>query len=210
MTTPARGRVGQLVEPVLVLVVFALAGLGGGWLWERWWTPTTGVVVDGTWVAGYRPRGDSFVFDFPSLQGFFDATAQYVVIGLAAGLVLGVLSALLGRRSEVVMLLAVAGGAALAGLLAYRLGAHLGPVDPMGLQAGAADGTVLPSSLSIDGLSPFVAWPLGALVGLAMTYLLTSGGADPRADAADDSDLSHEGSTDLRLGRRSRHRSSDA
>lgn len=177
---------GQLIEPLLVLLVFAGAGAGAGWLWERWWTPTLGVVIDGTWVPGYRADGDTFIFDFPSLGRFFDATAQYVVIGVAAGLVLGVLFALLGRRSEIVMLLAVLGGSLLAGLISYRLGTHLGPIDPTMLEATVGEATVLPANLTIEGATPFVAWPLGALLGLCVSYLLTSAAAESRRRESDD------------------------
>ena len=169
-----RGAAAHVLEPLVVLVAFAAAGAGAGWLWERWWTPTRGVVVDGTWVAGFRPDGDAFVFDFPSLEGFFAGTAQYVVLGLAGGVVLGVLCGLLGQRSELVMLFAVVVGSALAGLVAYRLGTALGPVDPTTIEGSLADGTVLPANLSVPGASPFVAWPLGALLGLGAVYLFTS------------------------------------
>lgn len=209
-TDAAAGRrssslLGDLLEPLVVVALFAGAGAAAGWLWERWWNPIGGVVVDGTWVAGYRPVGDTFVFDFPSLKGFFDSTAEYVVIGVVAGLVLGVLCSLLGRRSEIVMLAAVVIGAALAGFVAYRLGTHLGPVDPATLEADAADGTALPSSLTISGASPFVAWPLGALLGLALTYLLTvgrvgDGGVPPDADWAERPSWLDEGSTGTRSG----------
>jgi hypothetical protein len=165
--------VGRLLEPLLVLLAFAAAGALAGWWWERWWTPITGVVVDGTWIAGYRPQGEQFVFDFPSLEGFFDGTAQYVVLGLGGGLLLGILCGLLGRRSELVMLVAVVLGSALAGFVAYRLGTSLAPVDPVTLESSLPDGTVLPAGLSVPGTSPFVAWPLGALLGLGGTYLLT-------------------------------------
>lgn len=198
--------VGQVLEPLVVLTLFAAAGAGAGWLWERWWAPIGGVVVDGTWNPGYRQVGDGFVFDFPSLQGIFDGTAQYVVIGVGAGLVLGVLCSRLGRRSEIVMLLAVMGGCALASLISYRLGTHLGPADPAGLQAAAPDGTALPSSLSIQGASPFVAWPLGALIGLSLTYLLTAAKGEPPPSGDDDTrwvdrpTWLDEGSTDARRG----------
>ena len=89
-TSTGRPRLlGQVLEPLLVLAVFAGAGAAVGWIWERWWTPTVGVVVDGTWVPGYRAEGDLFVFDFPSLEGFFDGTAMYVVLGVAAGVLIG-------------------------------------------------------------------------------------------------------------------------
>ncbi len=171
----------------MVLLVFVGAGAGAGWLWERWWTPTLGVVIEGTWVPGYRSEGDGFVFDFPSLENFFNGTAQYVVIGLGAGLVLGVLAASLGRRSEIVMLLTVLTGSVVAGLIAYRFGTHLGPIDPATLEGTVEEATVLPAALTIEGASPFVAWPLGALVGLCVTYLLTSATAESARRESDDS-----------------------
>lgn len=178
---PARPwLVRQVLEVLAVLVVFAAAGLAAGWLWERWWTPTTGVVVDGTWYSGSRVEGNTLAYDFPSLRHYFDATATFLLIGVVAGLVLAVLCALLGRRSELVMLGAVAVGSALACLVAYRFGVHLGPAAPATLAAAAKNGDVLPAALSLPGKSPFVGWTLGALIGLGFTYFLTGGVSESR------------------------------
>lgn len=199
----------QLLESVVVVLAFVAAGSAAGWLWERWWTPTLGVVIEGSWVPGYRADANGFVFDFPSLEGFFDGTAQYVVIGLGAGLVLGVLFALLGRGSEIAMLLAVLIGSLLAGFIAYRLGTHLGPLDPTILEARVDEATVLPADLRIEGRSPFFAWPLGALVGLCVTYLLTSATAESQRRETDDPrwlgqpDWLDEGSSEPGAGRAS-------
>ncbi len=169
-----------LLEPLLALVAFAAAGAGAGVLWEHLWEPTRGVVVDGTWYAGTRVDGDFVVSDFPALTGYFDATATFVLIGVAAGLVLGVLCGLLVRRSELVMFAAVAAGSVLACFIAYRLGVALGPVDPTVLEASADNGTVLPDRLSLAAGSPFLGWSFGALLGIGGTYFLTSGASEVR------------------------------
>ncbi|QCW50433.1 hypothetical protein FE634_08500 [Nocardioides dongxiaopingii] len=171
--TPVPWR-GIAVEGALVLAVFALAGAVVGWLWERWVTPPEGVVFEGRWRLGYRIEGDFFVGDFDSLGHGFGVIGTFVVLGLVGGLVVGTAAALLCRRSELATLAFVAVGAVLAGVVSYRLGLALGPPDPGSAAASAADGTMLTGSLGIDGPSPFVAWPLAALVGLTFTYFLTS------------------------------------
>ena len=184
--TSRRSVVRQVIEVVLVLVIFAAVGLAAGWLWEHWWQPTTGAVVDGKWYPGTRVEGDFLVSDFPGLRGYFNATASFLLIGVVAGLVLGILSGLVGRRSELIMLAVVVAGSALACYLAYRLGVHLGPPDPDPIAASAKNGTVLPSNLSLTGKSPFVGWTLGALLGLGVTYFLTSGVSESRRREHDD------------------------
>lgn len=171
---------GAAVEALVALVVFAAVGAGAGWLWYRLWDPPIGTVLDGTW--GYD--------NFDELGSVFSATGLYVVIGLLGGLLLGVLTALLCRRSELVTLLAVAVGGAVAGYLCYRVGLSLSPPDPTTLAAGLPDGESLPDDLTMPGRSPFVAWPLGALLGLTIVYFLTTGvsagvGEARRRDADD-------------------------
>ncbi len=156
---------GALVEAALVVAVFAAVGAAAGWLWFRVWDPPQGTVVEGTW--GYD--------NFRELGAVFSATGLYVVIGVLSGVLLGVLAALLCRRSELVTLVAVAAGSVLAGFLCYQVGLHFSPPDPNTLAAGLADGEQLPARLEVPGKSPYVAWPLGALLGLTVVYFLTTG-----------------------------------
>ena len=180
VVTSSRAVLRTLVEVVVVLGAFAAVGLGAGWLWQQLWTPTPGAVVDGQWYGGVAIEGDTASFNFESLQRDFSAIGIYVVIGFVAALVLGVLASFLGRRRELVLLLAVTAGSVLAAFLAYRLGVHLGPPDPQVAAAAADDGTRLPGELTLPGTSPFLAWPVGALAGLGLTYLLTSGASEAR------------------------------
>jgi len=156
-----------------VLVVFAVAGLAGGLVWVELWDPPLGAVQDREWLY----------LDFAMVGTVFSGTGLYVVVGLVGGLVLGVLAALAARTSELVTLVAVVLGSALAGYLALQVGLQRSPVDPRLLALVVPDGTELPGTLEVTGRSPFVAWPLGSLVGLAVTYLLTSGMSAGAAEA---------------------------
>lgn len=156
---------GALVEALVAVAVFAAVGAAAGWLWFRVWDPPQGTVADGAW--GYD--------DFRQVGAVFSATGLYVILGLTGGLLLGVLTALVCRRSELATLAAVAVGSALAAFLCYRVGLHLSPADPRTLAPGLPDGTRLPENLTMPGRSPFVAWPLGALVGVAIVYFTLPG-----------------------------------
>ncbi len=163
---------GLLLENLAVVVVFAVVGAAAGWCWERWVTPASGVVVDGTWMVGERVDGS---IDRDSLIRVFGVVGTFMLVTAVTGLVLGVLVAVLCRRSELVSVVVVTASSALAVFLCYRVGLALGPSDPTAAAAKAANGTMLDGDLSIDQLSPFVVLPLAALVGLTVSYLFSSG-----------------------------------
>lgn len=162
-----------LVENLAVLVAFAAAGAGGGWLWSTLWDPPRGAVQDHQWLY----------LDLPTISRVFSGTALYVAVGLGAGVVLGVLAALVCRVSELATLAVVLVGSVLAGLLAYHVGLVRSPANPRLLALVLPEGTELPGTLQVTGHTPFVAWPLGALLGLGVTYLLTAGGSAGAAQA---------------------------
>ena len=157
--TASRRR--SAVEIGCVLAAFALAGAVAGFIWERVWTPATGVVVDHQW----RPA------DALALQQQFSGTGWYVVVGAAAGLLVGLVATLLVDRVPVLTLVGVVAGSALAAWVMLRVGVALGPADPSGLAASADDGTRLPAQLEVSGRSPFIAVPLGALLGLVIVLI---------------------------------------
>lgn len=156
-----------LAQAVAVLAMFALGGLACGWLWHWWWEPVRGVVSEGDWFT-----------DEAGLRGAFSGTALYVLVAVVGGVVLGVVSAYLFDRSELVTLLAVTAGAMLAAWLMWRVGTELGPPDPERLAQRARDGARLPDDLDVSGRSPFAAYPVGALCGLAAVFLVS--GRRPR------------------------------
>lgn len=157
-------------DPVAVLLVFAVGGVLCGLLWVWWWSPPSGVVADHTWYP-----------DLDGVRGMFSGTALYVIIALAAGLLLGAGCAWLFSRVELVTLAAIAVGSVLAAWLMYQTGTALAPPDPQVAAASAPDDTRLRGTLEVSGDSPFAALPAGALAGAAAVFIgLTPGGITRR------------------------------
>jgi hypothetical protein len=161
---PGRVRSAPLRVIVVFLVVgmlFTLGGLVGGWLWERYWTPITGVAFRQQFVLiGQAPARD------------FSATSSYLVLAVLLGLTLGLAAALLVRGREWATLAAVVAFSALAAWLMYAVGHRLGPADPVAAAAAAEDFTRIPQDLRVSGLSPFLALPFGSILGLAGGFVL--------------------------------------
>lgn len=173
-TTRSGGLGPTIAQAGIVLVVCAVAGVLAGVVWEWLWTPPVGVVVHHEWLLGLS-----------GLRSEFSATGLYVVVASVAGLVVGAVCGLFLDRAELVTLVAVVVGAALAGWVMVQVGQVLGPPDPRQLAETAADRTRLPSDLRIAGNSPYVAFPAGATLGLAVVLLgLSKRHAGDRSDAA--------------------------
>lgn len=176
--SPTRRRITRLVvEAVATVAIFAAAGAAAGWLWFRIWDPPPGVVIQNEWFPDPWDSGQRSVFT---------ATVGYVVIAVLLGLVLGAALSLLFHRAELVTLAAVVVGSALAAWLMYEVGVQLSPSDPQVFAESAADETRLPGSLMLPGKSPFLALPVGSLIGLGAAYLMSSGvGEIKRLEASD-------------------------
>jgi hypothetical protein len=153
---------GTVLEGLAVLTAFAGTGALGGLLWVRLWDQPRGVVSDHEWYTSES-----------GLRADVAGTGWYVVIAVLAGLLLGVLAAWLGRRSELVTLAAVVGGSVLAAYLMLQVGHHRSPPDPHVLALTAKDGTKLDGALEVHGWPPKTAFSFGALVGLALVYAST-------------------------------------
>lgn len=177
----------SVLDFLVVVVAFAAAGSFCGLVWESLWPSPEGIVFEHKWYL----QPDSLPLDF-------SATGLYVVVAVAAGLVLAAVIGLVVERDELVTTVAVLVGSALAGWLMYAVGHRLGPADPRALALKAADYDPLPSDLRIDAhgptlsfpwirdvnplhfqnvhltlpTAPFLAFPLGAVVGLALIYFV--------------------------------------
>jgi len=147
-------------QALLIVAIFAVAGVLAGVVWEWLWTAPTGVVVHHQWLQDER-----------GLRGEFSGTGLYVLVAAVTGLVVGGTVAVLLDRSELVTLVAVLGGALLAGWLMSDVGGFLGPADPRSVAATADTGTHLPDHLVVAGDSVLRAFPGGALVGLVVVFL---------------------------------------
>lgn len=151
-----------VVQLVVSLAIFAAAGAGAGLLWwHLWGPPATGTVSQHTWFT-----------DEPGLRQEFSGTGLFIVISAGLGLVLGAVVAWLLARAELVTLVAVLGGSALAAWLMTVVGVHLSPPDPQLLARTAADGTELPGHLFVAGRGPYAVLPAAALLALIGVFLL--------------------------------------
>ncbi len=160
-----RGSAVRLVpQLVLTLVLGLLAGTAGGWLWEHFWTPASGVAF-----------AHGFVLDGQGAPQDFSATGSYVVWALVMGLAAGLLAGLVGRQHELVTLVTLVVAAAAGGVLMAMVGHALGPPDPEMLARSLDDFQPLTSDLRVSGLAPYLAMPAGALLGLATEFLGEAG-----------------------------------
>ena len=172
--TQSRGVAPAIAQAGIVVAVCAVAGALAGVVWEWLWTPPVGVAIHHEWLVGLS-----------GLRSEFTATGLYVVVASFAGLLVGVLCGLFLDRAELVTLAAVVVGAVLAGWIMVQVGQALGPPDPRQLAKSAAERTRLPSDLRIAGKSPYVAFPAGATLGLAVVLLgLTKRHADDGSGSA--------------------------
>jgi hypothetical protein len=162
--TPRSPWVVVPLQALATVAAFAAAGAGAGWLWHRLWDVPSGVVAQGQWYTNEAGLRDDF-------QG----VAWYVAISVVVGLLLGVLTAWLFDRSELVTLAAVAVGSALAAYVMLRVGTHLSPADPHELAKTAQDGDKLKGALRVHSLAPKGAFTFGSLVGLALVYAVSIG-----------------------------------
>ena len=158
LTATTLGSVLRQVVVSMVLLVVAGALAGVVWVWL--WTPPSGVVVDQRWVQ-----------DESGLRGDFSATGSYVAVAAVAGLLIAVLLGVLFDKAELVNLAVVLVGSVLAGWVMYHVGLALSPADPRSLADSVKDGTRLPGRPVVSGISPFQAFPGGAMLGLVIVYL---------------------------------------
>lgn len=147
-------------DVLIVLLVFAAVGSLAGVLWELWWTPPSGVVVDHAWVP-----------DDAGLRELFTGTGQYVVVGLLSGLVAGAASAWFVDRVALLTLVTVVVGSALGAWLMLQVGLALAPPDPDVAARSVADGTALPGTLRVSGAGALASLPAGALTGLVIIFI---------------------------------------
>ncbi len=139
----------------------ASGGLGAlaGWLWYEWWgPPNSGEIYDTTtWGPRWLDLTDQ------GLAHQFDGPAQYAVLALGLGALLGVLAAVLGRRQALAALAALAAGSALAAYVSYAVGTALSPPDPQRFATKDNIGEEYLAAIEVSGWTPLLCWPIAAL-----------------------------------------------
>ncbi len=170
-------RIGAQIGKALTVPVLlgALLGVAGGWLWWTWWGPAPqGRIYDTT--AGKHWYPDPFD---PGITRDFSGTATYVVIAFGLAVLLGLVSGWLARKQALVGLAAVFLGAFLGLAVMTLLGESLSPADPASLIASHQVGDKLPGHLHVAGWTPYLAWPVGALAGYVLLMVALPVGPRP-------------------------------
>lgn len=156
---------------VAVLLGQVVLGLAAGWLWESLWTPPTGFAAQG-----------GFYLDGDGLRDSVSGTGIFVMVGAGAGLLAGTIAGLL-RGDPRALLAALLLGAVLGVSAMSLVGSRLGPPDPDRLVGDAATGERLPANLEVVGSSPYLIWPMAALLAfLAFVLFISRQRVGPRPD----------------------------
>jgi hypothetical protein len=196
-TSSSSGRPGSwVIQLVAVVVAYALVGLVAGFVWEAVWTPPTQQVQNHA----------VFYTDYQALRRVFTGTGLYALVAAAASAVTALVVCVLSRRREMLTLLAMLVGSALAAWVMWKTGVSRGPVDPTSLAAHAANGTKVSGPLQVSGHSPYLVWPMASLLVLALVFFgsprLPSGAPrrTPDAGGHEPSDHSDAGVSDSSRG----------
>ena len=158
------------LQAVVIVAAFAVVGVLAGLLWEAWWTPPHMVVQ----------QHQVYYADEGAIRGAFSGTALYAIVAAVAGLLTALAACLVYRSRELVTLVAVLVGSALAAWLMWTVGEARGPADPHTLAAAAANGTQVLGALHVSHRSPFLAWPMSAVVAVALVFFSLPGRTRPQ------------------------------
>jgi hypothetical protein len=150
---------------LLVLLAYAVLGVVAGVVWEWIWTPPGQVVQ----------RHQVFFDSYASLRRVFTGTGLYVIVGAVASALLALGVTLLARGRELLTLLLVVIGSAMAAALMWKVGTLLGPGDPAALAGHTAKRTSVPGPLTVEGKSPYLIWPMSSLFVLTLVFFAGPG-----------------------------------
>lgn len=141
-----------------VVATAVAVGLAGAVAWATWADPAQWVVIDG-----------GLSMNQPGSRGQFGAVITFVLVGLVAGLLLGLVAVVTAPRLGWTMTLVVGLAAVVASLISWRLGILVGPPDPTGVP-GLSVGDTVPARLQVDTVAAFLAWPVGAMGGVLLGF----------------------------------------
>jgi len=173
VSSPRNTRVALLQATVIVVGFIVVAGVLGGFLVERFWTPPDGMVYQHHWYRGLLSV-QTLSQTENAEQGVFAGLGWYAALACLLGLLLGALAAALLASAELVTLAAVAVGGLLGGLVMRLVAVALAPADPTQLARRAADGTVFPDTLHLGPWWTIVLVPGSAMLALAAVFLLVT------------------------------------
>ncbi|MFD8568402.1 DUF2567 domain-containing protein [Streptomyces sp. NPDC057694] len=166
------GLKAELREAVVVFAGVAVFGLLLGVLW-LWLAPRVPLISDSSAVYLKDSEGEQAI----GIDGTF------ALLGLAFGAVTALLVFLWRRRGGIGIVVALALGALLGGVIAWRFGIWLGPTRDVAAHAKElGKGVVFDAPLELKAKGALLAWPLAAMVvHLALTGLFGPRDPDPYA-----------------------------
>lgn len=156
MTHTSDARSLDDVRWLLILISSVLVGALSGVLWAQLADP-------GRWEV----RDTGIVLTEDASRGQFSVIVVFTLIGLIAALLWAAAMTVMARHGGWLLVASVALGATLAGVVAWQVGMPLGPPPPESVP-GLALGDRVPDELRVDGIAPFLVWPIAALVGVLL------------------------------------------
>lgn len=163
----------ELRDAALWGLAVAVAGVVLGLLW-LWLAPRVPLVNDGRAVYLKDPEGEEAM----------GADGTFVLLGLAFGVVSGLVVFLFRRSGGVGLVVGLAVGGLLGSVLAWRLGVWLGPdTDLVAAAKAAGKGATFDGPLKLQAKGALLAWPLLAVgMHLLLTALFGKHDPDPYDD----------------------------
>ncbi len=144
----------RLVFVLVCAGVGLLVALPAAWLWSAVVDNPTGVVFE----------GDVF-FNEVQLNAQSSVTMWFLVIGVVAGALAGLVVGWRGRRHGVVSVVAVLVLCSVAAWTAGYLGIHVFGPDESAEVSAADDGDTVSAALDVATWVAYLGWPIGGLVG---------------------------------------------
>lgn len=154
--TPSLGTFLKATAAILLLGIIA----GLLWLWLA--NP-----------AAFKVTDQGAILDEQASKGRFGVIVTFVLIGVVIAFLWGFFAGRVLHDRGWVMVPVFALLAIAAGLIAWKVGAILGPPDPATVK-GAKLGDLIPQQLTIDTVAPFLVWPIFALIGQFLAVYLSS------------------------------------
>lgn len=144
---------------VLSTVVMLLLGIASGlvWLW---------LAHPAEWEV--RPTG--LVLTEGASRDQFSVVVVFAIIGAVVSVVWASVATLVLEDIGWVVTPVVVVVSVLAAVVAWRVGVELGPPSPVSV-TGVTVGDTVPSRLDVDGVAPFLVWPIFAVVGVVLGTL---------------------------------------
>jgi len=129
-------------------------GIAAGFVWIRFADP-----------AEWQVRSNGVVLTEAASKGQFSVIVVFVIIGAVASFLWAWFAGLFLHEAGWIVTPVVIVATLVAAVIAWRLGVWLGPAGPES-STDRVVGDTIPSRLAIDGITPFLVWPIFGLIGV--------------------------------------------